>query len=104
MGGAATHTTLSDMPLVFQKGTHCKLSRRCKPPHERERVISLGNKKGPFGYSEGVGGNIASNEKFTAKCPALGVGINTAVACQMFEPLGRHEIVDLFVHFPNHAL
>ena len=92
------------MPLVFQKGTYCKLSRRCKPPHERERVVSLGDKKGSFGYQEGVSGDIASNEKFAADCAALGVGINTTVTCQVSKPLWCYEIADLFVHFPSHAL
>jgi hypothetical protein len=89
---------------MLEKDVHCKLSRRCKPPFAKEQVVLLGYKKGSLGYKQNVSGNIASNEKLTAECATFGVSVSTAVTCQGFETLGCHEVADLFVNFPNHAL
>jgi hypothetical protein len=49
-------------------------------------------------------GDITSNEKLPAERATFGIGVNAAIAYQVLETLGCHEVADLFVYFPNHAL
>src|SRR4051794_25523461 len=56
----------------------------------------------PFGNTNSVNGDIADDKKFATYSAA--VCVDTPVACQRFEALGRHEVADLLMNFTHCAL
>ncbi len=69
---------------------------------ERGQFVALGDEKMPFGNAHSVDGDVADDKEFAAYSAA--VCVDTPVACQPLEALGRHKVADLLMNFADCAL